>query len=58
MAAGVTLVMRRIGRGNWSVLHLQYDAVRQGQLPTPVEARVGARFEIGGVLYRVAKVLP
>lgn len=54
----MTLVMRRVGRGNWSALRLQYDAVRQGQLPTPVEARVGARFEIGGVLYRVARVLP
>lgn len=54
----MTLVMRRVGRGNWSVLRLQYDAARQGQLPAPVEARIGARLEIGGVLYRVAQVLP
>jgi hypothetical protein len=54
----MTLILRRLGRGCWSPIHLNYDAHHQGQLPTPVQARVGARFEIAGVLYRVSKVLP
>ena len=54
----MTLVLRRIGRGNWSPVSLAYDAAHQGQLPTAVQARVGARFELGGVTYRVSKVIP
>lgn len=54
----MTLVLRRVGRGRWSPLVLQYDPARQGQLPAPVQAKVNARFEIAGVLYRVSKVLP
>ena len=54
----MTLVLRRVGRGNWSPLQLNYDAHHQGQLPTLVQARAGDRFEIAGVLYRVSKVLP
>lgn len=54
----MTLVLRRVGRGNWSPVMLRYDAARQGQMPTPVQARVGQRFELAGVLYRVAGVLP
>ncbi|HRH29950.1 MAG TPA: hypothetical protein PKV17_14310 [Aquabacterium sp.] len=54
----MTLILRRVGRGNWSPLQLNYDAHHQGQLPTLVQARAGDRFEIAGVLYRVSKVLP
>lgn len=54
----MTLILRRVGRGNWSPLRLQYDPARQGQLPAPVEARVGARIDIAGVEYRVSEVLP
>lgn len=53
----MTLVLRRIGRGRWSPMTLTYDHKRQGQLPAPVEARVGARFELGGVVYRVSRVV-
>ena len=54
----MTLILRRVGRGNWSPVRLQYDAAHQAQMPTPVQARVGARFELAGVVYRVSKVLP
>ena len=39
-------------------MHLQYDATHQAQMPTPVQARIGARVELAGVVYRVSKVLP
>jgi len=51
------LILRRIGRGNWSPIQLQYDAAHQAQMPTLLQARVGARFEIAGVWYRVSKVV-
>jgi hypothetical protein len=51
------LILRRVGRGNWSPVQLQYDAARQGQMPTPVQARVGARIELAGVMYRVSRVM-
>lgn len=54
----MTLILRRVGRGNWSPVQLQYDAAHQAQMPTPVQARIGARFELAGVVYRVSKVLP
>ena len=38
------LILRRLGRGNWSPVVLAYDPDRQHQLPTGVEARVGAVF--------------
>lgn len=50
------LILRRLGRGNWSPVVLAYDPDRQHQLPTGVEARVGAVFAIGGVSYRVSRV--
>jgi hypothetical protein len=54
----VTLILRRIGRGNWSPVRLAYDPSRQGQLPTPLQARVGERVELFGVVYRVSEVHP
>ena len=54
----MTLVLRRLGRGNWSPLELRYDPARQGHLPPPVEARVGSRINLAGVVYRVSKVVP
>jgi hypothetical protein len=52
------LILRRLGRGRWSPVTLQYDHTRQGQMPTPVQARVGARIELAGVVYRVSRVVP
>jgi len=54
----MTLILRRIGRGNWSPVRLTYDAARQERLPVLVEARVGALLPLAGVVYRVSKVLP
>ena len=52
----VILVLRRIGRGNWSPVRLQFDPRRQVEWPTPVEARVGAELQLFGVVYRVSRV--
>ena len=46
----MTLVLRRLGRGNWSPVR------RQVEWPTPVEARVGAELQLFGVVYRVSRV--
>jgi hypothetical protein len=54
----VTLVLRRTGRGNWSPLLLQYDHARQGQLPALLQAKVGDRVPVAGIVYRVSRVLP
>ncbi len=54
----MTLLLRRQGRGRWSVLRLQYDPARQGQMPTLVQAKVGDLLEVAGVIYRVSQVLP
>lgn len=54
----LTLVLRRIGRGNWSPLHLNYDHHRQGQLPILLAAKVGDRIDVAGVTYRVSEVIP
>lgn len=53
----MTLLLRRVGRGNWSPVRIAYDPKRQDQFPTPLQARVGERIELWGVLYRVAGVL-
>lgn len=52
----MTLILRRLGRGNWSTVRLAYDPARQDQLPTPLQARVGERVELFGVVYRVSEV--
>lgn len=51
------LVLRRIGRGNWSPVRVAYDPKRQDQLPTPLQARVGERLCLFGVVYRVSEVV-
>lgn len=53
----MTLVLRRIGRGNWSPVRLAYDPARQDQMPTPLQARIGQRIELFGITYRVSEVL-
>ena len=50
------LILRRVGRGNWSPVVLAYDPARQHQLPTGVEARIGAVFDLAGVAYRVSRI--
>lgn len=52
----MTLILRRLGRGNWSVVRLQYDPARHAEWPVPVDACIGARLTLFGVVYRVAGV--
>lgn len=51
------LIIRRVGRGNWSPIRVQYDPKRQDQMPTPIQARIGTRLELFGVVYRVSEVI-
>lgn len=53
----MTLLLRRLGRGRWSPVRIDYDPRRQAEWPTAVEARVGARLVLFGVTYRVSQVL-
>ena len=52
----MTLILRRIGRGNWSQVRLAYDPARQAEWPTAIDARVGTVVPLFGVLYRVSRV--
>lgn len=52
----MTLVLRRLGRGRWSPVRLQFDPARQAEWPTPLEARRGGRITLFGVEYRVSRV--
>lgn len=51
------LILRRIGRGRWSPVVIDYDPQRQAEWPTAITARVGTRLELFGVMYRVSRVL-
>jgi hypothetical protein len=53
----VTLILRRLGRGNWSPITLTFDEKRHQTLPAPIEARRGARVQLGEQTYRVSKVI-
>lgn len=50
------LVLVPPGRGNWKQLRLQVEAV--GHLPPPMYFAVGQRIELGGQVFRIARVLP
>jgi hypothetical protein len=51
---GLTLVLRPVGRGNWKPLVLAIESERV----LPLLVRVGDRLPLGGVTYRISKVLP
>jgi hypothetical protein len=53
----LTLLLRRVGRGRWSPIHVDFDPRRQPEWPTAVEARVGTRIVLFGVTYRVSRIL-
>ena len=53
---GMTLILRRVGRGRWSPVVVAFDPKRQAEWPTPIEAKKGARMVLFGVTYRVSKV--
>jgi hypothetical protein len=48
------LILRPVGRGNWAVTVLSIE----GKRAAPMLVRRGDRLPLGGVVYRVAKVLP
>ncbi len=50
------LTLRRVGRGRWSPVRIEFDPKRQAEWPTPLEARRGARIVLFGVTYRVSRV--
>ena len=50
----MTLILRPIGRGNWRPVPWLLDEAR---LP-PMLIKVGDRFTLGGLEWRVSKVLP
>jgi hypothetical protein len=52
----VTLILRRVGRGNWSAIRLAYDPARQAEWPTAIDARVGTVLALFGVAYRVSRI--
>lgn len=54
----MTLILRRAGSGNWSTIRVSYDAARQAELPTLVEARRGQTFVVGGATFKISRVLP
>lgn len=49
----MTVVCVPVGRGRWSPLRLQYA----GPQLAPFTCRVGERFELGGLVWRVREVL-
>jgi hypothetical protein len=50
----VTLILVPPGRGNWSQTMVQIT----GRRAAPLFFKVGAMFELGGRMFRIAKVLP
>jgi DNA-binding CsgD family transcriptional regulator len=49
-------ILRRLGGGNWSPVRIVYDPARQGEWPTAIEAKIGARLALFGVTYRVSRI--
>jgi hypothetical protein len=52
----VTLTLRPPGRGNWKPVTLRVEG--EPHLPPPMFFAVGQRLTLGGMVFRVAKVLP
>lgn len=50
----MTLHLRPIGKGNWAAIVWRIDSAH---VP-PMTVLPGARFELGGVVFRVVRVLP
>lgn len=50
------LLLRPPGRGNWKPVLLTVDASRNS--PLPLQFHVNQRVELGGLVFRVAKVMP
>ena len=50
----MTVVLKPKGKGNWASVTMRID----GRHVTPLSMRVGQLLTIGGVVFRVCKVLP
>ncbi len=50
----MTVVCKPVGPGNWTPLRLTYT----GRRTAPMLVRVGERFTLGGVAWRICRVLP
>jgi hypothetical protein len=50
----MTLIVRPVGRGNWRPQNFTVD---ERHVP-PMLVQVGQRFELGGVMFRISRVLP
>ena len=48
------LILRPVGRGNWATAELSISSDRA----QPLLVKVGDRFELAGVTWRVVRVLP
>ena len=48
------LILRPVGRGNWKTAQLSVD----GDRAQPLLVKVGDKFTLAGVTWRVVKVLP
>jgi hypothetical protein len=48
------LVLRPLGRGNWSPVRIMIDETRNA--PKPLFFRKGERVELGGIKFRVVRV--
>jgi hypothetical protein len=48
------LVCKPIGRGNWARMTMAVECARL----SPITVRVGHRFQIGGVIWRICEVRP
>lgn len=48
------LVLKPKGRGNWASLTVAIE----GKRASPLLIRVGQTFQLGGVVWRIAKVMP
>lgn len=52
----MTLILRPPGRGNWRIVTLVVTG--DPHLPPPMYFARGQRIELGGMVFRVAKVMP
>lgn len=50
----MTIVLKPVGRGNWSPTTLRLV----GHHHLPLLVQVGARFELGGIVFRICEVKP
>lgn len=50
----MVLVLRPVGRGNWAELRIEI----QHRHIRPMNVRAGDRVPIGGIVWRVVRVLP